>query len=149
MKPEDTVDFPIRWIWHRISRMYNNEALKHDLTMSVGYVLLNIDVERGTPSTKLGPKMGMEPRSLTRTLKTMEAKGLIVRRPDPVDKRKVRICLTRVGIQKRKISKDTVLRFNHLIQEHVPEKKLEVFFEVIGKVNELLENENAFKKETA
>ena len=32
--------------------------------MSIGYALLNIDKD-GTPSTKLGPKMGMEARSLT------------------------------------------------------------------------------------
>ena len=87
MKPEETIDFHIRWAWHSIARMYNLEASKHGSTMSVGQTLLNIDLEEGTPSTKLGPKMGMEPRSLTRTLKTMEEKGLIFRQPDEIDKR--------------------------------------------------------------
>jgi MarR family transcriptional regulator, organic hydroperoxide resistance regulator len=55
MKPEETIDHPIRWAWHRIARRYNAEAAKHGGTMSIGYVLLTIDPE-GTPSTKLGPK---------------------------------------------------------------------------------------------
>ncbi|NQX92775.1 MAG: MarR family transcriptional regulator, partial [Flavobacteriales bacterium] len=58
MKPEETIDFHIRWAWSKISRMYNVEAAKYGGTMSIGYVLLNIEKD-GTPSTKLGPKMGM------------------------------------------------------------------------------------------
>ena len=74
MKPEETIDFHIRWAWHSIARLYNIEAARLGGSMSVGYVLLNIDLEKGCPSTKLGTKMGMEPRSLTRTLKSMEKK---------------------------------------------------------------------------
>ena len=73
------MDFAIRHLWHKISRMYNQKANDHDLTMSIGFILLNIEKE-GTPSTQLGPKMGMEPTSLSRTLKTMEETAMIVRR---------------------------------------------------------------------
>ena len=69
MKPEESIDFHIRWSWYNISRMYNMVASKFGGSMAIGYVLLNIDKE-GTPSTKLAPKMGMEPRSLTRMIKT-------------------------------------------------------------------------------
>ncbi len=48
MKPEETIDFPIRWAWHRIARLYNIEAAKHGGSMALGYVLLNIDFENGT-----------------------------------------------------------------------------------------------------
>jgi DNA-binding MarR family transcriptional regulator len=65
-------------VWSRISRIYNTEAAKYGGSMAVGQILLNIDPE-GTPSTKLGPKMGMESRSLVRTLQTMEEAGLIKR----------------------------------------------------------------------
>ena len=87
MKPEETIDFHIRWAWHGIARIYNPEAAQHGLTMSTGYVLLSIDHLVGTPSTKLGPMMGMEPRSLVRTLQSMEEDGLIKRKPDKIDKR--------------------------------------------------------------
>ena len=72
MKPEDTIDFNIRSTWHKIARMYNVQAAEHGVSMATGMVLLNIDLKEGTPSTSLGPKMGMESRSLTRTLKNLE-----------------------------------------------------------------------------
>lgn len=139
MKPEETIDFPIRWAWHKISRMYNNEAYKHGITMSMGYVLLNIDRKNGTPSTKLGPMMGMESRSLTRTLKSMEEQGFIVRKPDSNDKRMVRIFLTELGLEKREISKHTVIRFNEFIYQQLSKNELDTFFRAIYKINDILE----------
>lgn len=145
MKPEETIDFPIRWAWHRIARMYNNEALKYDITMSIGYVLLNIDAKEGTPSTKLGPKMGMEPRSLTRTLKSMEEKGLICRKSDEKDRRMVRIMLTELGKEKREVSKETVIKFNLYMQQKIGKTKLKNFFTVLGKINSILDQDEIFE----
>ena len=75
MKPEETIDFNLRWTWLNITRYYNDTATEYGSSMSVGMVLLNIDIENGTPSTKLGPKMGMEPTSLSRIIKNMENEG--------------------------------------------------------------------------
>ena len=86
------IDSSIRTTWHRLSRMYNQKAAEHDMTMSIGFILMNIDKE-GTPSTQLGPRMGMEPTSLSRTLKTMESRELIRRQAEGEDKRKVLIFL--------------------------------------------------------
>jgi DNA-binding MarR family transcriptional regulator len=146
MKPEETIDFHIRWAWAKIAKAYNAEAMKSDGSMAIGYVLLNIDKE-GTPSTKLGPKMGMEPTSLTRLLKSMEELDLISRQNDKIDKRIVRVFLTSKGKAKREISKDVVLRFNEFIRANIDPKKLEVFFEVMTEMNQLLENNNVFEPE--
>ena len=105
MKPEETIDYHIRWAWHTIQRMYNEEANKYGFSMSEGYVLLNIDLKKGTPSTQLGPRMGMESTSLSRTLKTMEERGLIKRKANPLDGRSVLVHLTSFGKKKREISK--------------------------------------------
>ncbi|MBP7515034.1 MAG: MarR family transcriptional regulator [Flavobacteriales bacterium] len=144
MRPEETIDHPIRWAWHRIARRYNAEAAKHGGTMSIGYVLLSIDPE-GTPSTKLGPKMGMEPRSLVRTLQAMEDEGLVKRVADKSDKRIVRIHLTAKGKQKRDVSKETVIRFNTAVRENISPAQLATFHSVMGKINELLEQDELFK----
>lgn len=146
MKPEETIDFHIRWAWHSIARMYNLEASKHGSTMSVGQTLLSIDLEDGTPSTKLGPKMGMESRSLTRILKTMEEKGLIYRQADNNDKRMVRIFLTDFGKEKRELSKDAVLKFNSKVRKNIESENLIVFFKVIKKINKLFEKQNEYSK---
>ncbi len=51
---------------------------------------------------KLGPKMGMEPRSLTRMIKSLEEKGWIEKRMDNSDKRMVNIHLTETGEKNEK-----------------------------------------------
>ena len=139
MKPEETIDFTIRSTWHKISRMYNVQAAEYGVSMATGMVLLNIDAD-GTPSTKLGPKMGMESRSLSRTLKVLEDKGIIYRKADANDKRKVRICLTDIGVEKRELSKEKVLKFNLHLRENISQKELDCFFGVMGKMNELIDN---------
>ncbi|MFT5777177.1 MAG: DNA-binding MarR family transcriptional regulator [Crocinitomicaceae bacterium] len=133
-KKDYLVDFVIRHLWHKFSRMYNQKAFEYDLTSSSGFILLNVDKE-GTPSTQLGPKMGMEPTSLSRTLKTMEEKGLIRRASDKYDKRKVLIFLTEEGIEKRKLAKEFILSFNESILENIPKGKLKTFFEVAEKLD--------------
>lgn len=139
MKREDTVDHNIKTSWHAISRMYNQEAMKYDITTSIGFVLLNIDAEEGTPATKIAPLLGLEARSLTRMLKTMEEKKLIYRQADPQDRRLVRIFLTDKGKEKKEVSRQTVRTFNKAVREHIPEDKLKVFFEVIQQINKVIE----------
>ena len=133
-------DFAVRHSWHRLSRMYNQRALEHDITIPIGFILMIVEKE-GTPSTQLGPKMGMEPTSLSRTLKTMEDKGYIIRTEDKKDKRKVLISLTEAGVSMRKIVKDFIIGFNDKIATSVTPKKMAVFLEVINQVDELIDEE--------
>ncbi len=58
-----TIDYALRTTWQAVTRMYNEEASKFESTMATGFALLSIDPEEGTPSTSLGPRMGMEATS--------------------------------------------------------------------------------------
>ena len=69
MDKNKSIDHQLRATWQAVAKLYNERAAKHDSTMATAFVLLNIDYEKGTPSTALGPLMGMEPTSLSRTLK--------------------------------------------------------------------------------
>jgi DNA-binding MarR family transcriptional regulator len=142
-----TIDYILRATWQAVSRMYNEEAAKYDATMATGFALLSIDREEGTPSTALGPRMGMEATSLTRTLKSMEDKGLIIRKKNPEDGRGVLIYLTEFGKEKRELSKNTVLNFNETVRKHVSEEKLNNFMEVAEIINELIQNRNIFNQQ--
>ena len=135
---EITIDYALRATWQAVAKMYNEEAKEFDSTMAVGFTLLSIDPKTGTPSTALGPKMGMEATSLSRILKRMEKKGLIKRKPNPKDGRGVLIHLTDFGLEKRNDSKDVVIRFNEVVQENISEEKLKHFFEVTQTINSLL-----------
>ncbi len=144
MKREETIDYNIKATWHAIYRMYNQQAIKNNITTSIGFVLLNIDSEKGTPATKIAPLLGLEIRSLTRTLKNLEEKGLIYKEPDAYDKRSVRIFLTAEGKIKKEISRKTVITFNKAVKENISSEKLKVFFEVLHNINKLLDEKKIF-----
>jgi DNA-binding MarR family transcriptional regulator len=144
MKREDTVDYNIKAAWHAIARMYNQQAMKYGGTMSIGFALLNIHTDEGTPATKIAPMMGLEARSLTRLLKSMEEKGLIYRETDKNDKRSVRIRLTKEGRKNKEKAKNTVLRFNEVVREEIDEKNLTAFFDVLKKISLIIERNNIY-----
>lgn len=139
-----SIDYILRATWQAISRMYNEEAAKYGATMATGFALLSIDKEKGTPSTALGPKMGIEPTSLTRTLKSMEEKGLILKKKNPEDGRGVLIYLTEQGKEKRALSKSTVIQFNESIKKHISDEKWENFIEVAETINQLIQDKKIF-----
>lgn len=144
---DKTIDYILKSTWQAVSRMYNEEASKYGATMALGYALLSIDKEKGTPSTALGPNMGMEPTSLTRTLRSMEEKGLIERKKNPKDGRGVNIYLTKLGKEKRELSKETVLKFNNAVLQHITEEQLKNFIEVSDIIQELISEKKIFKKD--
>ena len=144
MMKEKTIDYILRATWQAVSRMYNDEAQNFGASMATGFALLSMDKDKGTPSTSLGPKMGMEATSLTRTLKSMEDKGLIIRKKNPDDGRGVLIYLTDFGREKRELSRNTVLRFNETVKKHVSEEKLKHFTEVTDIINELILEKTIF-----
>ena len=143
---DKTIDYVLRTTWLAVTKMYNEEASKFESTMATGFALLNIDPEEGTPSTALGPKMGMEATSLSRILKTMEERGLIERKPNPEDGRGVLIHLTEFGKEKREYSRERVLTFNETIRKNISEEKLNHFYEVAEMINELISNKKIYNQ---
>lgn len=139
-----SIDHHLRATWQAVAKMYNEEAASYGSTMATGFLLLNIDFEKGTPSTALGPKMGMEPTSLSRLIKKMEEKRLIYREKNPDDGRGVLIKLTDFGIEKRETSKQSVLQFNDMVKDNVADSKLQHFFEVTETIQELVSKKLIF-----
>ena len=139
MKREETIDFNIKAAWHAISRLYNAEANLNDMTTSIGFILLNIDSEKGESATKIAPLLGLEARSITRTLNSMEEKGLIYKEKATKDKRGIRVFLTDLGKEKKEISRKTVLNFNFQMQEMIDTDELKTFFSVIQQINKIID----------
>ena len=139
MEQEETIDYNIRKTWYNITKMYNRTATEHMGSMALGMIILNIDVIEGTPSTKLGPSMGMEATSLSRSLNKLEALNIIERKKDPNDKRKSVIHLTPLGIQSREVAKLTVIEFNETIQSYFKKEEMNTFFYILKKINKILD----------
>ena len=148
MDKNKSIDHQLRATWQAVAKLYNERAAKHDSTMATAFVLLNVDYENGTPSTALGPLMGMEPTSLSRILKTMEDKGAISREKNPSDGRSVIIKLTNFGKEMREISRESVIIFNNIIKEHVSYEELEAFFKVTSTINKLIADKLIYQEDT-
>ena len=139
------VDFVMRQGWKNIEKMYNNEASKYDVTFSIGFTLISIDPENGSPSTSIGPIMGLESNSISRILNSMENKNLINRRPNPNDGRGIIISLTKLGLSKREIVIQKIRHFKNLVKSRIEQSDLEAFHRVSLQMNEIIEEGDVFK----
>lgn len=146
MKKTPTICSNIKYAWLAISRLYNEEAGKYGMSIAVGYVLLNIDRQYGTPATKIAPALGMESTSLSRILKNLEDEKLIYRKQDDVDRRLVKVYLTDKGKEAKDMAKKVVKRFNEVVRQEISESKLAVFNEVIEKISTIAEEKNIYKE---
>jgi MarR family transcriptional regulator, organic hydroperoxide resistance regulator len=147
MDKNKSIDHQLRATWQAVAKLYNEQAAKHDSTMATAFVLLNIDYENGTPSTALGPLMGMEPTSLSRILKTMEDKGAISREKNPEDGRSVIIRLTDYGKEMREVSRESVILFNNAVINNVTSEELEAFFKVTSTINKLIADKIIYQED--
>jgi DNA-binding MarR family transcriptional regulator len=139
VKPQETLDFHLRWGWTKLSRLYSAEAERRGIPFSYVFILLHTD-RNGTPSTKLGPKMGMESTSLSRALKGMESMGLIERRKDSIDNRSVRVFLTQDGIAARRQARDLVVSVNDRLRNELGTDPFERLLTEMKRLNEILDD---------
>lgn len=137
-------DYQYKYTWQVINKMYTEQAQKYNSSMSIGFVLISIDYKNGTPSTLLGPKVGIEANSLSRSLNKMEGEGLIYREKNPDDGRSVLIKLTEKGKEEREIAKQIVIKFNKTIQHNLTHQEIESFLKVTQKIHHLIETKSIF-----
>lgn len=127
----ENIDLIVKSTWLAVSKMYSEMASEYDSTAVQALTLLKIDPKEGTRSTNLGPKMAIEPTSLTRIIKLLEDNGFIYKEKTTQDKREVIIKLTDKGLRHRDISKDVVVNFNKIVCEKVSPEDLEIFKNVM------------------
>jgi DNA-binding MarR family transcriptional regulator len=77
----------------------------------------------------------------------MEEKGLVTRKPNPLDGRGVIIHLTPFGREMREFSKTVVLGFDEAVKKSISEEELKVFKNVANKILELINNKKIYSNE--
>ena len=138
----ENVDLMLKSVWLAVSKMYSEQASMHNSTAVQALTLLKIDPKEGTRSTNLGPKMAIEPTSLTRIIKLLEDNGYIYKEKTTSDKREVIIKLTDKGLKSRNLSKEVVVGFNKKVVERIDSEKFAVFKEVMGDILKIANNVN-------
>ncbi|WP_312089317.1 MarR family transcriptional regulator [Chryseobacterium sp.] len=130
----ENIDLILKQTWISVQKMYSDLAQEYDSTAVQALTLLKIDPKEGTRSTNLGPKMAIEPTSLTRIIKLLEDNGYIYKEKTTSDKREVIIKLTEKGLNSRNLSKEVVVNFNKKVMEKISHEKLEIFKEVMTEI---------------
>ena len=138
----ENVDLMLKSVWLAVSKMYSEQASMHNSTAVQALTLLKIDPKEGTRSTNLGPKMAIEPTSLTRIIKLLEDNGYIYKEKTTSDKREVIIKLTDKGLKSRNLSKEVVVGFNKKVVEKIDPEKFAVFKEVMRDILKIANNMN-------
>ena len=139
MKPAETVDYHVKFLWHSISNLYNQIAQEFDLTQATGYALLNIDSTQGIAATRIAPLMGIKATSLSRMLKKMESDDLIYKKKCGNDGRSVKIHLTKKGEEKKKIARKVVIEFNEYMIDSIDKSDLKKYFDTMQSITEITE----------
>jgi len=133
MSIEITIDYQVRATLFSMMRMYNLLAQTHNITQSVGYVLIVVPRE-GIPATKIAPALGMSSSSLGRLLKSMEENNLITKEINKKDKRITKIYLTPKAVILRNKIKKTVVNFNEKVVSQISANDMAIF----NKVSEVI-----------
>lgn len=131
---EKMIIYKIRESWLNISRFYDSMAAQYGITISMAFVLIALSEDEGTPVTKVAPRIGMEPNSLSRILKKLVEEGLILKNETKNDKRKVLLLLTTKGKEMREIALRAVFKLEKALADSVSEKDLASFFKLTQSV---------------
>lgn len=126
--------YKIRESWLQIVKFFDKIASDYDMSISMAFVLIALNEKEGTPVTKIAPRIGMEPNSLSRILKKLKERALINKIADETDKRMVQIKLTEEGEKMREIALKVVFKFENILVKNVEKQELESFFKIVNLV---------------
>lgn len=130
--------YQIKTSWLNIQKIGDKMSKKYDVTLSIAFVLMAIFEDEGTPVTKIAPRIGLEPNSLSRVLKTMEQKKFIKKIADKNDRRIVLIELTKKGKEHREIALRAVFKIENNLAEDIDKDDLAAFLRVMNVINNKL-----------
>jgi len=91
-----------------------------NITGSQGYTLLAMPDDESISMNDLSLKMKLAGSTMTRTVDPLVKKGLVDRQPDAEDRRVVRVCLTKTGMQVKHQLQETLQWFFSSVMEEIP-----------------------------
>jgi len=139
MDQDNTIDYFLKTCWQTVANKYNLIASQFGFTQAAGYILINIHKE-GTSVSQIANATGVKTTSLSRVLNNLESLGFIYREVNASDKRSVKVHLTPLGVEKRKIAKDVVRNFNEFLESEIPEEERIQLIKSLQKINALAAN---------
>jgi MarR family transcriptional regulator, organic hydroperoxide resistance regulator len=116
------------------NRRLRNELALHDVTFGQFQHLRNLWVENGLTQAELSRRIGIEMASSTAILDSLEARRLITRVRNAIDRRKINVFLTPAGTTLKKPLMACAARVNKEARRGLADAELASVFELIGRI---------------
>lgn len=115
-----------------LDQIYGQVVEPLGLTVIEWYILRSLYHQDGQHASELARAVGRAATSFTPILDKLQHKGLIERRPDPADRRAVRIYLTKKGGELRDKVGASAQQIDARIQKQVPGKDFKAFLHILA-----------------
>ena len=97
LRRDEMLCFSLGVAMRRVSKLYAEALAQFDITPPQLFLLTCLEMDDGQKPRDLAEMVSLDSSSMTPLLDRTEAAGLLVRRPDPDDRRSLRIFLTDKG----------------------------------------------------
>lgn len=114
-----------------IDQIFRRVTQPFGLTVIEWYILRALYEQDGQHASELARAVGRAATSFTPNLDKLQQKGLIERRPDPSDRRAVRIYLTDEGQERREQILNSAASIDNQLEEMFSDGTYEAFQEVL------------------
>lgn len=131
-KLKNSIGFKINITANLLNTAFNSQLQQHDIAIEQRATLEIIESEKDVTQTKIAQILGKDKTTISRTLKTLENKGLI--KKEELNKRTYLIKLTKQGKEILNLSFDTVQNFRNKIASKLSEKEIDELFNSLDKV---------------
>ncbi len=133
--------FNLGKVLRRIQAYYQQRLAPFELTAPQFFVLVALCNEDGVSFSELAEKVAVDASTLTGIIDRMERNSFVERRPDPEDRRVIRIFLT----SKAEEIAPQVMPFANQLDANIgsffPEEQFEIFERVLAQLAEIPEYE--------
>jgi len=129
------LDLVFRRVIHQVD--VSTEKDKSKLSVIEWYILRALYEQDGQHASDLANAVGRAATSFTPNLDKLQDKNLIERRPDPGDRRAVRIFLTDKGRKIEKQINETAVEIEKQIRAQFPQAEYETFLDIIARLQSM------------
>lgn len=123
----------------RVDRIFRRSISPPELTTIEWYILRALYERDGQHASELAQAVGRAATSFTPNLDKLERRGLIERRPDPEDRRAVRIFLTESGQSVREVVLESAEKIDTMLRQMFSERDFAIFQAVLAALQAMSE----------
>jgi DNA-binding MarR family transcriptional regulator len=117
-----------------LDQMFGRLIQPLGLTVIEWYILRALYEQDGQHASELARAVGRAATSFTPILDKLQQKDLVERRPDPTDRRAVRIYLTQKGQGQRKAVQNSADQIDKQVREMFPNGDFQAFQQVLARL---------------